>query len=73
MHTATAQSLVTTGDLAKRHGVDRDRIDYVVKTRRIEPAAMAGHFRLFDEPAQSVIANELAAIRDKRSGGRSCN
>jgi hypothetical protein len=73
MPTATAQTLLTTGDLAKRHGVDRDRIDYIVKTRRIEPAALAGHFRLFDEVAQSAIADELAAIRTKREGGRSCN
>jgi hypothetical protein len=73
MRTSISQTLATTGDLARRHGVDRDRIDYIVKTRGVGHAALAGHVRLFDEAAQKLIADGLFAIRAKRDGGCPCN
>lgn len=64
--------LDTVGRIADRHGVPLHRVQYVVRTKGIEPTAIAGRLRLFDRDAVARIRYELNLIDARRSGeGRS--
>ncbi len=54
------------GVIAKRCGETPFRVDYVVRTRKIEPAFRAGNLRIFDEEGVRQIEREIKAIRKKR-------
>lgn len=58
---------MTVGQIAREHGVSRDRVLYIVRTRHIAPIARAGHFRLFDEQAAALVGAELKKIEQRRS------
>ena len=66
-----APRLDTTGHIADKLGVPVHRVQYVVATRGITPAAYAGRLRLFDREALARIRYELNAIdaRQSREGG----
>lgn len=57
--TGLGQPLYTTGEIAKRLGVTRDRVMYVIRTRSIEPTQRAGQYHLFDEAAIERIRTTL--------------
>lgn len=64
--------LDTPGRIAQKLGVPTHRIQYIVATRKIKPAAYAGRLRLFDRNALARIRHELNAIAARRadlSGG----
>ena len=58
----TVSHMPTVGEIAKRLGVGLHRIQYVVRSRRIRPAGLAGNARVFSNEDVSVIANELRRI-----------
>jgi len=61
--------LDTPGRIASRLGVPVWRVQYVVSTRGIRPAAYAGRLRLFDREGVARIRHELSAIDARRAGG----
>ncbi len=54
-----APSLNTTGEISRRLRVPVHRVEYIIATRGIQPAAVAGASRVFDEQAVAAIAREL--------------
>ena len=59
--------LDTPGRIAMKLGVPTHRVQYVITTRQIQPAAYAGRLRLFDRDAVARIRYELTAIEARRS------
>lgn len=52
----------TVGEIARRLGESLHRIEYVIRSRNIQPASRAGHVRIFAEADVSQIADELRQI-----------
>lgn len=61
--------LNTIGEIARKLGVAHHRVQYVIMSRAIQPAAYAGRFRLFDNRALARIRYELNRIDATRQGG----
>jgi DNA-binding transcriptional MerR regulator len=61
----TAQSL-TTGEMARQIGVAVHRVEYVIKSRSIQPVERAGTLRIFSEADRDFIAAELRRIDEER-------
>ena len=60
--------LFTVGRIAERYGVPVHRVQYVVKSRQIRPAARAGRVRLFDHQALGQIKLALEATAGEGGG-----
>jgi DNA-binding transcriptional MerR regulator len=58
----------TIGEIARRLGVAVHRVEYVVWTRNLKPAARAGNLRVFLESDIDYIASELRRIDADRGG-----
>jgi hypothetical protein len=56
----------TVGEIARRLGESLHRIEYVIRSRRIQPASRAGQVRIFPETAVAYIADELLLIDAKK-------
>ena len=72
--------VATVGEIARRLGESLHRIEYVIRSRNIQPAGRAGHARIFAEADVAYIADELrhidarqepAAGADPAAGGAS--
>lgn len=61
--------MLTVGVIASRYSVPVHRVEYVIRTRSIAPAAMAGNARVFSEADETYIASELQRIDAERTGG----
>ncbi len=61
--------LATVGLIARSLGVPVSRVQYIVLTRGIRPAARAGTLRLFDTAAERQIEEALNCMRT-RGGAR---
>ena len=66
--TPSTHQAPTVGEIARRLGVPVHRIEYVVKTRRIEPVSRAGNLRVFDETDVAFIAGEIRRMDAHREG-----
>jgi hypothetical protein len=67
------KSALTTGALARELDEPIHRIQYAVRTRGIEPEAVAGNLRIFPPEAVEQIAEILHGIdsqQDRRSAAR---
>ncbi len=66
----TQKTLVcpTVGEIARRLGEPIHRIEYCIRARGIEPAAVAGNVRVFTDTDVARIASELRRIDDERGG-----
>jgi len=62
-------ALDTTGRIAGKLGVPLHRVTYIIKSRRLKPAALAGRLRLYDRDSVAVIRHELNAIDARRCSG----
>lgn len=60
----------TVGEIARRTGATFHQVDYVIRSRRIEPAGVAGNSRVFTEADVARIASELKRIAADRGGDR---
>lgn len=67
MQTPTIHSV---GTLARLFDVPVSRIQYIVRSRDIQPAGIAGNVRLFDEAAAQWIGSELERIAADKGGIR---
>ncbi len=56
----------TVGEIARRLNVPLHRVEYVIRSRGILPAAKAGNARLFTDEDVSVIRSELDRIDSSR-------
>lgn len=52
----------TVGEIARRLGESLHRVEYVIRSRNIQPASRAGHVRIFAEADVAHIADELRQI-----------
>lgn len=64
MHTVTS--------MANRFAVDRSRVEYVIRSRAIQPSGRAGNCRIFNDAAKDEIRRTLNGIVLKREA-MSCN
>lgn len=70
MSLSTTTPAPTVGEIAKRLGESLHRIEYVIRSRCIQPASRAGNVRIFAEPDVALIAQEIRLIdaRQKNAG-----
>lgn len=61
-----AEPMLTVGEIARRLGQKIHRIEYMIRSRRIEPSGWAGHARVFNENDLAFIAGELRRIASDR-------
>ncbi len=57
-----APAMPTVGEIARRLGVPTHRVEYIIRSRDIQPFGWAGNARVFDEAAAKVIGDELKVI-----------
>ena len=48
-------NLLTTGEMAKKLNVDRDKVSYALRRMEIAPNDKAGQTRVFNESAVALI------------------
>jgi hypothetical protein len=61
--------MLTVGEIARRLSQPVHRIEYVLRTRAIEPTGRAGGCRVFSEADFGRIREVLAEIRSRKGGG----
>ncbi|EMI20656.1 hypothetical protein RMSM_02424 [Rhodopirellula maiorica SM1] len=65
--------LLTVGEIARRLDTKIHRIEYIIRSRRIEASGWAGHARVFSQANLDHIASELSrmdADRNRQSSPR---
>lgn len=68
MTTTMAPAAPTVGEIARRLGEPLHRIEYVIRSRQIQPAARAGNARIFTDADVDHIRSELRRIDEERAG-----
>jgi hypothetical protein len=58
----------TVGEIARRLAEPLHRIEYVIRSRSIQPASRAGNVRIFAEADVAFIADELRQIAARQQG-----
>ena len=53
------ENVLTVGEVAERLGIKIHRAEYLLRSRNVQPAGMAGRYRLFDESAIQRLQKEL--------------
>ena len=59
----------TTGSIARKLGVDRDVVNYMLRKGNVDPIGRAGIVRLFEPSAVDVVRKMLASKRKNRKVG----
>ena len=71
-----AKRLPTIGEIARRLNCSVHQIEYLVRSRRIQPTTLAGNARVFSESDVDLIASLLQRIEAERAsrgpGGWGC-
>lgn len=62
MSPPTTKPVPTVGEIARRLGESLHRIEYVIRSRHIQPVSRAGHVRIFTESDVVLIGDELRLI-----------
>jgi hypothetical protein len=62
-----AQQVPTVGEIARRVGEPIHCVEYVIRSRGIEPVGLAGNARVFSTEAVKRIEQELRLIKDSRA------
>jgi hypothetical protein len=60
-----SQKGYTAGDIASEAGVPLHRVQYILKSRKVEPAGRVGVFRLFTDSDRQYILAELRRLASK--------
>lgn len=64
--------LLTVGEIARRLDTKVHRIEYIIRSRKIEATGWAGHARVFSQANLDHIASELTRMdADRQSSTRS--
>ncbi|HEY7313864.1 MAG TPA: MerR family transcriptional regulator [Gemmataceae bacterium] len=64
-----APTMPTVGEIARRLAEPVHRIEYILRTRNIRPAGIAGNSRVYAEEDVERIAAELQGIDARKDGG----
>ncbi len=59
----------TVGEIARRTGYPVHKIEYVIRSRNLQPATVAGNARVFSETDVEFIAHELHRIEAEKARG----
>ena len=51
----------TTGTIAKKLNVDRDKVSHAIRKLRIEPIGMAGPARVFSDSTLTIVKKFLSS------------
>lgn len=60
------KAAATVGEIAKKYSQPVHRIEYVIRSRGIEPAYRAGNSRVFSDESVARIGSELKRIAEDR-------
>jgi hypothetical protein len=63
---AKAPAALTVGEIGRRLNKPVHRIEYVLRSRNIRPASIAGNARVFSETDVQYIRSELRRIDEER-------
>ncbi len=67
--TESPPALPTVGVIAKRHDAEIHQVEYVIRTRRLQPVGRAGSAFIYSDNDVDFIGHELRRIaRDKEQG-----
>lgn len=61
-------NFITAGTMAERLGVPIHKVQYVLRSRQIEPVGKAGVLRVYSEEQLAEVAANLDAINDRQGG-----
>jgi DNA-binding transcriptional MerR regulator len=59
---STIDNMPTVGEIARRNGVSVHKVEYVIRSRNMQPAARAGNARVFGAEDVERIGAELRCI-----------
>jgi DNA-binding transcriptional MerR regulator len=62
----------TVGVIARRLGVPIHRVEYLIRSRNLQPVSRAGNLRVFAESDVDRIASELRRMDADRKGAVQC-
>jgi len=66
--------VASVGEIARRLGHPVHRIEWVIRSRGIQPVSRCGHIRIFSDAAVRFIEEELACIDARKEEERcGCN
>lgn len=68
MSSASAVTMPTVGVISRRLDQPIHRIEYVIRSRGIQPQGIAGNARVYTEASVDLIAAELRRIDSARAG-----
>jgi DNA-binding transcriptional MerR regulator len=63
-------AMPTVGEIARRLGQPVHRVEYVLRSRHIQPGGRAGNCRVFTEEDVARIAAELRLIESRKGGAQ---
>ena len=63
--------LLSVGEIAKRSQTKVHRVEYIIRSRNIQPIGWAGHAREFSRASLDRIASELRRMDTERSNPNS--
>lgn len=63
--------LLTVGEIARRSQTKVHRVEYIIRSRNIQPIGWAGHARVFSSASLSHIESELRRMDTERSNPNS--
>jgi hypothetical protein len=61
--------LLTVGEIARRLDTKVHRVEYIIRSRKIEATGWAGHARVFSDASYTHIENELRRMDADRQCG----
>ena len=65
---STVTPMPTIGEIARRLAEPVHRVEYIIKSRDIQPVGRAGNARVFAETDVTYIGSELRRIDEEREG-----
>ena len=58
--------LLTVGEIARRSQTKVHRVEYIIRSRNIQPLGWAGHARVFSDASYTHIENEIRRMDAER-------
>ena len=65
--------LLTVGEIARRLQTKVHRVEYVIRSRKVQPIGWAGHARVFSDASYTYIENELRRMEADRINQQASN
>ena len=65
--------LLTVGEIARRLQTEVHRVEYIIRSRKVQPIGWAGHARVFSDASYTYIENELRRMEADRINQQASN